>query len=134
MTGTTAQDEREHLYRLLFTRDGLRLCGCGDSEGAYDLVREILALTPFYDNREKLEALCPPAALHIVLSCLDGAGLIEHGGAIGGSWLTPKGSHYLDLMQRHELDDSEDVGLPHGGEDCAAMKCRHWKAAEGSPS
>ena len=65
---------------------------------------------------------------YAVLYWLDGSGLIEHGGSVSGSWLTLKGKHYLSLMQAHEWDDVDEVGLPHDGNDCGPG-CRHWEAS-----
>lgn len=65
---------------------------------------------------------------YAVLYWLDGSGLIEHGGSVGGSWLTLKGKHYLSLMRMHCWDDVDEVGLPHEGGECGPG-CRHWEAS-----
>jgi hypothetical protein len=136
---TTAQDEREHLYALVNDPGGLRFCGCGSPEEAYDLVRDVLALAPFYDHPEAVRDLIGPRAYQFVLYQIDEAGLIEHGGTVGGAWLSAKGKHYLPLMQRYGWDDLEDdcgfsiipVGFPHDGKGCAEVKCSHWLACQG---
>lgn len=118
-----SDDDREHLSRLIHGE--LDLCGCGNPEDAYNLIRDILALAPFYDHPQKVRDLIGNAgAHHIVLSLLNHARLIEHGGGIGGSWITPKGKHYLGLMQRYEYDDLDEAGLPHEGGDCPPQ-CPH---------
>lgn len=131
----TALDELQHLNSLVFDRDGLRFCGCGNPDEAYALVRDLLALAPFFDHRPEVRNRIGggPGVEMLVLYSLDGAGLIEHGTGIGGSWLTPKGRHYLDLMQRHEWEEIEDdeVFLQHDGQPCETVKCRHWLAAHG---
>ena len=135
MDEQTAIDERQHLNRLWTSRDQLGLCGCGNPENAYDLIRRLLALAPFYDHHEEIRELLDPvpehSAMHWIVVCvLDNAGLIEHGGGIGGAWLTKKGAHYLKLMQRHEYEDTEEAGLPHDGAPCETAKCRHRAASE----
>lgn len=136
MSGVSSsdEDEREHLYRLLYGRDGLRFCGCGNPEAVYVLVRDLLALAPFYENqaavRERIGTSQDDAARYVVLYVLDGAGLTEHGSSIAGAWLTAKGRHYLPLMRRHEYDDLDEVGFPHDGEDCEDVKCAHWQACQ----
>ena len=109
----------EHASSIL--SDDLGLCGCGNAEASYALVRILLGLTPFFNHTEAIEALVPDeAARHIVLSCLDSAGLIEHGTSIGGSWITPKGAFFLDVLR--EIGDNWDrlreLGMPHDGGDC----------------
>jgi hypothetical protein len=129
----TATDELQHLNSLLFDRDGLRFCGCGNPDDAYALVRDLLSLAPFYDHRKEVQARIGggPGVEDMVLYALDGAGLTEHGTGIGGSWLIPKGRHYLALMRRYEYEDIDDdeTGLPHDGEPCETVKCLHWRAA-----
>lgn len=109
----------EHASSIL--SDDLGLCGCGNSEESYALVRTLLGLTPFYNHTEAIEALVPDsAARHIVLSSLDSAGLIEHGTSIGGSWITAKGVFLLGVLRQlgDDWDRLHDVGLPHDGGDC----------------
>jgi hypothetical protein len=130
-----AVDELQHLNRLWTAPDQLGLCGCGVVESGYALVRGLLALAPFYDHHEEIAELLDPVPEHsavhwIVLCVLDRAGLIEHGGAIGGAWLTRKGAHYLTLLQRHEYDDVEQAGMPHDGAPCERVRCAHWAASE----
>lgn len=128
-----ALDELQHLGSLIFGRDGLRFCGCGNPEDAYALVRDLLALAPFYDHQAEVRERIGggPGVEMLVLYALDGAGLIEHGTGIGGSWLTAKGRHYLALMLRHEWEDIDDdeTGLPHDGQPCETVKCEHWLAS-----
>lgn len=124
-------DDLRHLYRLFYGDIGM--CGCGNPEDAYGLVRDILNLAPFYEHPEKvLDLISNDGAYHLVLSMLSNAKLIEHGGGIGGSWLTEKGKHYRELIRRYEWDDIEEddngritpVGYPHDGKDCPPS-CRH---------
>lgn len=138
MTDETASlDDRQHLYRLLYQDIGI--CGCGNPEDAYALIRGILELAPLHQDWRAARALFGDGpgsggAYHVVLSVLTNAKLLEHGGGIGGSWLTGKGKHYRDLMQRCPWEAIEDddhgvpVGFPHDGKDCPE-DCRHRQAA-----
>jgi hypothetical protein len=119
----TREDTLDHLYVIFYSETvGLSLCGCGYPESAYDLVRDLLGLAPFYENsRWKVaESLTGniPGAYHIVLGALQRAGLIEHGSSLDGSWLTPKGKWCLAAMRTAEYGDLHDAGYPHDGEDC----------------
>ncbi|PSK57055.1 hypothetical protein B0E38_02586 [Streptomyces sp. 111WW2] len=108
----------QHINGLFYM--DLGLCGCGSPDDAFDLIRDLLKLAPFYDHRTEVVALIGDgAASHIILSTLDTADLIEHGGSIHGSWLTDKGQWYLNALT--SVDDWEqirDVGLPHDGRKC----------------
>lgn len=128
----SCNDDLCHLYALLY--GDLRFCGCGNPEQVYGLVRDLLGLAPFYDNpdlvRERVGGPSPEdhGPYYLVLYVLDHAGLISHGGSIGGSWLTPKGEHYLGLMRRYEHGLLDEAGYPHDGGRCTE-DCRHWQAA-----
>jgi hypothetical protein len=116
----------EHLHKLVHY--DLNLCGCGNPEDAYVLIRDLLGLAPFYDHPQQVRDRIggDEGAQHIVLSLMDHTGLIEHGSSIGGSWITPKGEHFLGLMRRHGYDDVEQAELPHDGADCPT-DCPHAK-------
>ena len=118
------QNTMNHLYRLF--DEELNLCECGNPEDAYNLIRHLLELAPFYEHPERVtEAAGGPGAAHLILSMLTNADLIEHGGAIGGSWITPKGAWFRDVLR--DIDNWENFtdnrpGIPdlHGGEKCTA--------------
>lgn len=117
------QHRLEHLYVLFYDdAQGLGLCGCGNPESAYDLVRDLLGLAPFYeDSRWKAaESLTGniPGAHHIVLGAMERAGLIEHGTSLRGVWLTEKGKWCLAAMRATEFDDLDQQGYPHDGKPC----------------
>jgi hypothetical protein len=126
------EDNLCHLYQLIY--GDLHFCGCGDPDDGRKLVRDLLALIPppggnWTSNREAVAERIGVrdqdyGTWHVVLSLLTHAGLIEHGTSIGGSWLTPKGAHYLKIMQAHEEDDLDHVGFPHDGKGCPE-DCRH---------
>ncbi|WP_327300361.1 hypothetical protein [Streptomyces goshikiensis] len=109
----------DHLHVVLF--DSLNLCGCGQPAAAYEMVRDLLALAPLYEEgRWRLaETLTGGGGgHHIIMSALDAAGLMEHGSSISGAWLTGKGKWCLDAMRQLEYADLSESGYPHGGEDC----------------
>jgi hypothetical protein len=111
----------DHVYKLFY--EELHLCGCGNPEDAYALIRQLLDLTPFYDDPDAVRHLIgQPGAYHMVLGMLTHADLIEHGGGIGGSWITPKGEWFRAAMRRVTFDDigsnDSQAGLPHDGGEC----------------
>jgi hypothetical protein len=124
MTGTR-ENVLDHVYKLFY--GDLGLCACGNPESAYSLVRDLLALAPFHKrtHAEIANLIGTEGAYHLVLGQLDGAGLIEHGSSIGGSWLTPKGEWCLAALRTipdwSEIENSEGagIGFPHSGDDCA---------------
>lgn len=129
MACLACEDEQEHLYRLI--ADDLAFCGCGNPEEVYRLVRDVLDLAPFHEHPGKVRELIggSDATCYAVLYFIDRSGLIEHGGSVGGSWLTEKGTHYLKLMHRHEYDDfDQKAGYPHDGGPCGP-DCLHWQAS-----
>ncbi|MFE9855581.1 hypothetical protein [Streptomyces sp. NPDC005780] len=109
----------EHLNLIVYV--DLGLCGCGNPDDAYNLVRDLLALCPLYEDQRwhQAETLTGGGAVHhIVMSTLDTAGLIEHGSTINGSWLTPKGAWFLNAARIVPFGDIDDAGLPHDGDTC----------------
>lgn len=129
-TATPAEQHvLEHLY-LVFYGD-LGLCGCGNPETALTLIRDLLRLAPFHQDGhwQQVHALIgSDGAHHIVLSALDNADLIEHGGSIGGSWATDKGQWMLwAIEQAGDLDDLPDrlsmIGFPHDGDGTCSDDC-----------
>lgn len=98
----------EELRSFVFNE--LHFCGCGEPEKAMQYLVNILQALKTRgedwndENNKKVNELlpeygCEPKAA-ITLYLLDGAGLIEHGSSIGGSWLTSEGHAFLEDMQR----------------------------------
>lgn len=80
-------------------------CGCGNPRDAAAALLRLLRLHPAYDHTEELEALIPDNGIrHLLLYHLDQLGLTEHGGNIGGAWLTDKGEAVQDALSREEVD------------------------------
>ena len=87
----------------------LHLCGCGVPEDAFNLCRDLLAC---FDRREarnggecinaedaaaKIIMERPGAVAHTIAHLLSHLNLLEHGGSVGGSWLTTDGERIVDL-------------------------------------
>lgn len=96
------------------TRQELRVfldgwfCGCGSPDEAARFLRDLLALHPLYDHRAEFVALVPDEGLqYLLLYTLDHFDLAEHGGSIGGQWLTDKGTAVLAALNREAEDGFE---------------------------
>lgn len=101
----------------------LGMCGCGDPEGAYNFLLNILKLADrraYYASRCSKEwvalerettaaiACDPEMAAHVLLHFLTDRNVLEHGGSVGGSWLTDLGAQIVDAGPvATELDPSE---------------------------
>ncbi|WP_143661182.1 hypothetical protein [Streptomyces sp. M41(2017)] len=110
---------RDHLNRIFY--EDLGLCGCGNPDEAYVLVRDLLSLAPYYENEgwRLAETLTGGgAAHHIIMSVIDVAELTEHGSSVNGAWLTPKGAWCLQAMRTVSFEEMSEGGLPHEGRDC----------------
>jgi hypothetical protein len=132
--GPWIEDQLSHLYGLFYGE--MSLCGCGRPGEAIALVGRLLNLAPFYDHISEVAGVFGGNAgvQHIVLSVMDEAGLIEHGGSISGSWATVKGRavrHLLSLGTGSDLDDAlHGVGYPHSGEPCPGDCWAAWAPPE----
>lgn len=85
----------------------LQLCGCGQPVEAFNFCRDLLK---YFDRRDKskewidaegaAEGLIrqhPDVAAHVIAHLLTNLDLIEHGGSVGGSWLTRDGERIVDM-------------------------------------
>jgi hypothetical protein len=91
-----------------FFQDDMDWCACGMPDAAARLVLELLRACPFYDNRLRVEQLLPCRGVeYFVLYGLASADLIEHGGSVGGSWLTEKGKEVLASLEEISKTDPE---------------------------
>lgn len=82
-------------------------CGCGDPAVAAEALRLLLRLHPLHEaeNRAQLERMVPGEGVrYLVLYMLDRAGLTEHGGTVGGGWLSPKGKEVLAALEEASGD------------------------------
>jgi hypothetical protein len=96
--------------------DELGFCACGSPEETIDFIAEILKvfkwyadsikdindnLDRYYDEKEsKLVALCGnEKSVYFIKYFLDSKRFLEHGGSIGGSWITSDGLEWLELYE-----------------------------------
>lgn len=124
----------EHLCSVFY--NDLNLCGCGNPDSAWRMVYDLLRLTPYYKDsgyRKAVWLIGSEGAHHIVLSAMTHAELIEHGGGIGGSWITDKGRWFTAAIDYaggpdvvHDLIEQVGVGLPHNGEPCSPACWTRW--------
>lgn len=99
-------------------------CGCGNPEEALELIHDLLKAAPYYENRERLKELLPTTGLEmLVLGALDNAQLVEHGGSIGGSWLTDRGKQVLAALDQVAAEEGYEAY-----ED--TMRCAHGRTIE----
>ena len=97
-------------------------CGCGLPETAWARLCDILALHPLYDHLGEIDALIPDDGVrYLLLYALDHFDLTEHGGSVGGAWLTVKGAAVLEALQREAADGFEALTVMH---------CMHGYAVE----
>ena len=93
------------------TRQELRValaewfCGCGAPDEACARLLDVLRLCPLHSNREAFERLVPGDGWQmLLLYSMTNYDLIEHGGSVGGSWLTDKGREVRDALEREAGD------------------------------
>ena len=103
--------DAQWLYKV-WDKD-LAMCGCGNPDAIWELVRDLLALCPLYSHRDECVALLGDGPLaEFFLNGLTNAGLLEHGSAVGGSWITDKGTRALGIMQTIDYDTMDEAGYP----------------------
>jgi hypothetical protein len=99
----------------------LGFCGCGMPEEALKWLRGCLAdiehrtevewkqSPPVYQGRiyARMEPL-PRGVEYLLWYWMDKLELIEHGGSVGGSWLTERGKHLLRRLEKIDLDDESE--------------------------
>lgn len=141
-TDSCAFDDAEWLYWLWFGEGdrkaagylngtagemvhNLAFCGCGDPDSVAELVRDLLAVFEPRHNKDgsdwsdpwpKLESVLGTkneATVFLVLYWLSAVGLTEHGGAVGGDWLTEDGSRLLRLLR--VICDLEEIDKVRSG-------------------
>jgi hypothetical protein len=84
-----------------FYTDEVKMCWCNSPEAGAVLLRDILNAMPCYekDNREKLNKLLPSDGLfQWIMSDTATWRLTEHGGGLGGSWITDRGKEVRDAL------------------------------------
>lgn len=99
-----------------FYYEELNWCGCGCPGEVLTFMRDVLqAINNRSENwtdetNAKIFELVPrdTALGTSYLYMLDAHGLLEHGGSIGGSWLTDKGKDILKMLNSYPLEDAMD--------------------------
>lgn len=95
----------------------LGLCGCGDPDGTYNFIREVLKC---FDRRGAKGGdgwiNAEKAVMQLIIENIEDATLafiqlldacdsvLEHGGYVGGSWLTDEGAAIVDLPEATHAD------------------------------
>lgn len=116
-------------------------CGCGMPNAACGALLRFLSLHERSDDswerqRKERDQWIPDDGLQmLVLYLIDSLGLLEHGGSVGGSWLTDKGAAVLARLREEQADDFEALLADHcvhgygveddianGTHDCAAFE------------
>lgn len=81
-------------------------CGCGDPEAAWEEIKkELTRLNQEHMERKEIES----SGLWYIMAYLIGhMELSEHGGGIGGAWLTPLGKETLDFLEKYGANWKEN--------------------------
>lgn len=111
--GVCEESELEEILKF-FAYDILDLCGCGIPEHTWEVIRRVLhAQNIFHSDRIdytdlkaiykdslnlNLDQSIDHGVVQFCLYILDSKGLLEHGGSVGGSWLTELGKMYLSML------------------------------------
>ena len=97
-------------------------CGCDRPDAACERLRDVLRLHRLYDHRDEFKRLIPDDGIEMLITyTLDHFKLTEHGGSVGGSWLSDKGINVLAALERESADDFEGLN---------AHACMHGYAVE----
>ena len=96
----------------------LKWCGCGSPESALIYLRDTLAdiqhrsevewkqNPPIYAGKLSARmAALPDGLQYIYWYWIDNMELIEHGGSVGGSWLTERGRQFLARLQAMNIEE-----------------------------
>jgi|GEM_PF-1971485 len=112
-------DDKRHQLVIRSLVESVPLCGCGSSEAMWMIIQAALerASKPwpkddvskragFYDamdiaRNDDEPIVLPPLAVEFVAQVLTTCDLMEHGGSVGGSWLTPQGKVLLEFLRIH---------------------------------
>ncbi|OXB94826.1 hypothetical protein [Parageobacillus galactosidasius] len=108
--------------------EDLRLCGCGSPDLRLKFIKGLLNLIndryeqdlPYEEYKKRLAELfgfkenkeakyyftgIQDGIVEFVLDQLNEAGLLEHGGSVGGSWLSDYGKEMLNIL--NEINEEE---------------------------
>jgi hypothetical protein len=83
-------------------------CGCGSPDDAAAALLRLLRLHPLYDHHAELDGWIDDSGVqYLLLYQLDALELTEHGGTVGGGWLSDAGVAVRDALAREEADGFE---------------------------
>jgi hypothetical protein len=88
----------------------LRLCGCGYYDEIIGELLTMLRACPLYDGNWQPADEWGIFGAELLVHVADGAGLVEHGSSVGGSWITDKGKLLLAVMDGKPDDWLDDEG------------------------
>lgn len=89
-------------------------CGCGNPGMAASALLSLLRLHPLHAHRPEIEAWIGDFGIeYLLLYTLDSQDLTEHGGTVGGGWLTEKGEAVRDALAREEQDGFAGLFAQH---------------------
>ena len=113
-----------------FYYETLKWCGCGNPDEALGFMRDLMALMkarsdentggfdePYAESAwakrtAEIDAMLGDGMLGLsYLYMLDSHDLTEHGGSVGGSWLTQEGERVLAMLQSVDLDAAMHEGF-----------------------
>lgn len=80
------------------------MCGCGEDENKLPIAKKLLAACDTraewvvaQNQMTEIIKAEPEAVAHLLLHFLNKLEVMEHGGSVGGSWLTPLGEAIVDF-------------------------------------
>ncbi|QEE39814.1 MULTISPECIES: hypothetical protein [unclassified Methylobacterium] len=129
-------EKREAAVVIEAVSHHLGWCGCGAPWAAADWLRRALEAHPAWEKESQQGAVWGEGhgRAYVLRYMLDHAALTEHGGSVGGAWLTERGERVLAALQvpgaieewseSHDLyEEAEAItdhwrGWGHGGPDC----------------
>lgn len=127
---------REAAVIIAAAAQHLGWCGCGMPEAAAAWLRRALEAHPSYEHQAVQRSVWGEDAgrEYVLRYLLDHAAFTEHGGSVGGAWLTERGERVLAALQvpgaidawheGHDLHEEAEViverwrGWGLGGPDC----------------
>jgi hypothetical protein len=92
----------------------MNLCGCG-TDAHWVVVQRILDLAAKPHDEREGKGFYQDEWWEFSAKVMDGWGLLEHGGGIGGAWITDDGRLLLEFLRDFGTDDydmNDDSGQP----------------------
>lgn len=101
-TADDVPDDADTAEGRLQWASGLCLCGA-DWHGKAGLIRLLEAHAS--DDPGRFDAVLPDPELQVAMLWLvDAAGFSEHGGSVGGAWLSERGKQVLELLREVQAE------------------------------